>query len=139
MASNLRAEFRERQHKRLSKSIDVNPTPFKKDCPEPASAPMPVSVPPATAPTVTPKLDEKIPSIDDVAHHETRRPFIGPDNFSEESFQYMTFSLLYPKSTYVPNWEEVSELLKRIPSFIERELLVQNMGGAIFDYLADLS
>lgn len=138
MASNLRAEFRERQHKRLSKSIDVNPTPSKKACPEPASAPMPVSVPPTTAPTVTPKLDEKIPSIDDVAHHETRRPFIGPD-FSEESFQYMTFSLLCPKSTYVPNWEEVSELLKRIPSFIERELLVQNMGGAIFDYLADLS
>ncbi|RVW61554.1 hypothetical protein CK203_065654 [Vitis vinifera] len=45
MASNLRVGFRERQHKGLSKSIIVNPTPSKKACSKPTSASALVSVP----------------------------------------------------------------------------------------------
>ena len=128
MDSNLRAEFHERQCKHLSESIAVNPTPSKKACSKPASAPTLMSVPPTTATVLTPELDKKLPSADEHTYHETRRSFINSDNFNKESFEYMTFFSPHSKSTYVPNWEEVSELLKRIPFFTERESSVQNMG-----------
>ena len=128
MTSNLRVRFRERQRKRLSESIAVNPTPSKKVCPEPTLVPPPVPIPPATAVVVTPKPDEKLSSTDDTAYHEMRRPFVILDNLNKESFKYMTFSHPHPKSTYVFNREEVSKLLKRIPSFTEREPPIQNMG-----------
>ena len=128
MTSNLRVRFRERQHKRLSKSIAVNPTPSKKVCSKPALVPLPVPIPLAIAAIVTPKPDEKISSTDDTAYHEMRRPFVILDNLNKESFEYMTSSHPCPKSTYVLSREEVSKLLKRIPSFTKREPLVQNMG-----------
>ena len=102
MASNLRARFRERQRKRLSESIVVNPTPSKRACLEPAPTLMPVSVPPATARAVAPDLDEKLLFANDIAHHEPRRPFVGPNHFNEESFEYMVYFLPHPKPTYVP-------------------------------------
>ena len=128
MASNLRARFRERQRKRLSESIAVNPIPSKRACSEPAPTPMSVSVPPATATTVALELDEKLLFANDIAHHEPRRPFVGPNHFSEKSFEYMVSFLPHPKPTYVPNQKEVSKLLRQIHSFIERETPVQNMG-----------
>ena len=112
MTSNLRARFRERQHKHLSKSIVVNPTPSKKACSKPALTPALVSLPPITATVFTSELDEKLPSADEHAYHEMRRPFISPDNFSKESFEYMTFFSPNSKSTHVPTRDEVSELLK---------------------------
>lgn len=77
---------------------------------------------------ITPKSDEKLSFVNDIAHHELRRPSIGPDHFSEESFEYRAFFPSHPKSNYVPSWEEVVELLRQIPSSIEREILVQNIG-----------
>ena len=91
MASNLRARFRERQRKRLSESITVNPIPSKRACSEPAPTPMSVSVPPATATTVALELDEKLLFANDIADHDPRRPFVSPNHFSEESFEYMVF------------------------------------------------
>ena len=119
MASNLRAEFRERQCKHLSKSIAVNPTPSKKACSKPAFAPTLMSVPPTIATVLTPELDKKFPSTNEHTYHEMRRSFINSDNFSKESFKYMTSFSPHSKSTYVHNREEVSELLKRIPFFTE--------------------
>lgn len=77
---------------------------------------------------ITPKSDEKLPFVYDIAHHESRRPSIGPDHFSEDSFEYRVFFPSHPKPNYVPSWEEVVELLRQIPSSIEREILVQNIG-----------
>ncbi|KAL6342102.1 hypothetical protein AAG906_038582 [Vitis piasezkii] len=89
--------------------------------------PPPVPVHLTIAAGITPESDEKIPSTNDIAHHELMRPFIGPYHFNDESFEYLVSSLPCPKSTYVPNEEEVSKLLRRIISFIERETLIQNM------------
>lgn len=128
MASNSRAEFRERQHKRLSKSIVVNLIPSKKACPKPASIPPPMPIPSVTTAIITPESDEKPLSADDISYQETRRPFVTLENFSEESFKCMTSFLPRPKLAYVPNQEEIYELLKRIHSFTEKGSLVQNMG-----------
>ncbi|KAJ9703008.1 hypothetical protein PVL29_004670 [Vitis rotundifolia] len=128
MASNFRAEFRERKHKRLSKSIVINHNSSKKAFSELASAPSLMPVPLAIPTTVTLEPDEKLPSVDDIAYHEMRRPFIVPENLSEESFECMTSSPPYPKSAYVPSQDEIFEFLKRIISFTEREPLIQNMG-----------
>ncbi|KAJ9709490.1 hypothetical protein PVL29_001122 [Vitis rotundifolia] len=116
MASNLRVRFRERQRKHMSESITVNPTPSKRACPKPAPTPMPVLVPPATIATATPKSDEKLPFVDDIAYHEPRIPF------------YMASSHSCPKPTYVPSRKEVSKLLRQIPFFIKKETPIQNMG-----------
>lgn len=86
MASNLRVRFHEKQRKRLSQSIVFNPTSSKKACPEPTLAPTPMSVPSTTAAVVAPKSDEKLLSIDEHVYHETRRPFVVPENISEKSF-----------------------------------------------------
>lgn len=59
---NLRVGFRERQHKRMSESITVSPSPSKKPCPdaayqEPASAPVPMTVHLTDAIKIISKLD----------------------------------------------------------------------------------
>lgn len=92
MTFNLRAGFHGRQRKRLSESIAVNPTPLKRVCSELTLIPSPVLVPPTTAMTVTPESDEKLSSIDDIAYHEIKRPFIVPKNLNEESLKCMTSS-----------------------------------------------
>nr|CAN72402.1 hypothetical protein VITISV_033808 [Vitis vinifera] len=107
MASKLRVRFRERQCKHLSESIAVNPTPSKKACPKPVSVPPLVSVPPTTVAAITLESDEKLPSANDIAYHEIRRPFFVPDNISEELFEYMNSSPSRSKSAYVPSLEEV--------------------------------
>ena len=121
MTSILRAELCERQHKRLSKSIVVNPTPLKKACMEPTPTLPSMPALSTTTAAVTLEPDEKPPFADDISYHETKIPFVVPESFSEESFECMNFSPLCPKPTYVPSWEEISELLNHSPSFIERE------------------
>ena len=121
MDSNLRAGFREKKRRRSSESIVVNYIPFKKACPKLALAPLPMPISLATALVVTPNSDEKSPSIDDISYHEMRKPFVVPENLNKESFECMASSHLHSKSAYVPNQEEIFELLKRISSFIERE------------------
>ena len=133
MTSNLRAGFQERQRKCLFESIVVNHSSSKRACmvlacPEPISALALVLTLLTIAAEITPEPDEKLLSADDIAHHELRRPSIGPDHFSEESFEHMISSLSRPKPSYVPSREEIAEFLRQIPSFIERETLVQKMG-----------
>lgn len=128
MDSNLRIGFCERQHKHLFESIAINPTPSKKACLEPASAPPPVPIPPTTIVSITRESDEKLLSADDIAYHEIKRSFVVPNNLNKESFEYMTFSPPHLKSSYVPNQDDVSKLLKQIPSFTERKPPVKNMG-----------
>lgn len=117
MASNLRAGFQERKRKSLFKSIVVNHSPSKRACLEPAclepiSALAPVLAPLTIAAKIAPELDEKLPSTDDIAHHELRRPSIGPDHFNEESFEHMTSSPSHPKPSYLPDREEIAEFLR---------------------------
>ena len=121
MDSNLRAGFREKEHKCSSESIVVNYIPSKKAYPKPVLAPLPMPISLATALVVTPNSDEKPPSTDDISYHEMRKPFVVPENLNKESFECMTSSPLHSKLAYVPNQEEISEILKRISSFTERE------------------
>ena len=132
MATNLRAGFWERHYKCLSKSIVVNPTPSKRAYPEPVcSEPISTLALVSSSSTIvveiTPKLDEKLHSVEYIAHHELRRPSIGPDHFSEETFGCMAYSSSRPMPNYIPNRDEVVEFLRQISSLIERETLVQDM------------
>ena len=108
MASNLRAGFQERQRKCLFESIVFNHSPSKRAClepacPEPISVLAPVLVLLTIAADITPEPDEKLPSADDIAHHELRRHSIDLDHFSKELFEHMTSSLSHPKPSYVPS------------------------------------
>lgn len=111
----------------MSESIAINPTPSKRAYLESASAPLPVPIPPTTIVSVTHESDEKLLSVDDIAYHEIKRSFVVPNNLNKESFEYMTFSPPHLKSAYVPNQDDVSKLLKQIPSFAERKPPIQNM------------
>lgn len=134
MASNFRVGFRERQLKPPSKSIVVNPSPLKKVCTESFLNPLSQSSLPTTAVVVASELDDKPPSTDDISYHETRELFFILENINEESFE-CSGSPLDPKPVNVPSQEKISELLKRIHSFTEREPPVQNIGGALFGIL----
>lgn len=81
----------------------------------------------AIAVEITPKLDEKLHSVEYIAHHGLRRPSIGPDNFSEESFGCMAYSSSYPMPNYILNRDKVVEFLRQISSLIERETPIQDM------------
>ena len=58
MTSNLRVRFCDRQRKRLSESIIINPTLSKKACLKPASASLPVPILSATIAVITLESDE---------------------------------------------------------------------------------
>lgn len=108
MLLNLRVGFQERQHKHMSESIAVSPSPSKRPCPdaayqEPASVPIPVTAHLTAAIKIISKSDEKLHSIEDIAHHELRRLSINPDHFSEESLSDMVSSFSRPKLGYVPS------------------------------------
>ncbi|KAL6327141.1 hypothetical protein AAG906_014959 [Vitis piasezkii] len=103
---------------RLSESIAVSPSFSKKAYlkhayPEPTSAPILVPVSSTIVVEIIPKSKEKLSSTDDIAHHEPKRPFTGQNHFSEESLNCMAFSPSRLKPSYVPNREEVAELLRQ--------------------------
>ena len=128
MTSNLRVGFCERKRKCLSKSIIVNPSSLKKTCPKPTIDSLSKSVLSTIVVVVTSNPNKKPSSIDDISYHEARKPFIVPENISEESFKCLHSSPPRLKATYVPSQQEVSELLSRIFSFTKKEHLVSNMG-----------
>lgn len=108
MVSNLRVGFRERQRKRMSESIVFSPSPSKRPCPdaaysELASAPVPMITYLTATVKIISKSDEKLHSIEDIAHHEPRRLSINPDHFSEESLGNMVSPSSHPKLGYVPS------------------------------------
>ncbi|KAJ9687146.1 hypothetical protein PVL29_015842 [Vitis rotundifolia] len=128
MVSNLRVGFRKRQCKCLSKSITVNPSHSKKAYPKPVVDPLSKSTLPTIATVVTLDPNEKSSSVDDISYHEMRKPFVVPENISEESFECLHSCHPHLKTTYIPNRQEVSKLLSRIPSFTENEPPVPNIG-----------
>lgn len=131
--SNLRVEFWERQRKLMSESIVVSPSPSKRPCldaaySELASTPVPMITYLTAAIKIISKSDEKLHSIEDIAHHEPRRLFINPDHFSEESLGNMVSSSSRPKLGYVPSREEIAELMRQISFFTKGETPIQDMG-----------
>ena len=118
----------------------VNPTPSKRTCPEPiclepVSALTLVLLPSTTAVGIISEPNERLPSVEGIAHHEPRRPFFGLDHLSDESIECVAFFLSCPKSSHILNREEITELMRHTPSFTEKETLVQNMGAIIFGHL----
>ena len=103
MASDLRVGFCERQHKRLSESIAINPSHSKKACPELAPDPLSKLTLPTITTIVTSGLDEKPSFIEDISYHETRKPFVISGKISKDSFECLNFSPLHTKVTYIPN------------------------------------
>ena len=103
MTSNLRVGFRERKRKCLSKSIIVNPFSLKKTCPKPTIDPLSKLVLSTIVAVVTSNPNKKPSSIDDISYHEARKPFIIPENISEESFKCLHSSPPRLKATYVPS------------------------------------
>lgn len=120
--------MRERQRKRPSESIAINPSSSKKTYLEPVLNPPSKSAPPTTAAPITSGPNEKLSSTNDISYHKMRKPFTVLKNISEESFECSNSSTPRPKLAYVLGWENISELLSCIPFFTEREPLVWNMG-----------
>ncbi|KAJ9699120.1 hypothetical protein PVL29_007953 [Vitis rotundifolia] len=128
MATNLRVEFYKRQHKRLSKSIVIDTSSSKKTCRTPGPDFPSKSIPSTPIAVVASSPDEKPSSIGDIPYYEMKKPFVFLENINEESFKCLNHSPLHPKLAYVPNWEEMFELLSHILFFTEREPLVHDMG-----------
>ena len=128
MDTNLRVGFCERQHKRLFKSITIGSSSSKKarQVPGPDSPSKPTL--PTSTTVVALDSNEKPFSVDDIPYHKMKKPFVISGNISEESFECLNLSFLYPNPTYVPSQKEMFELLRRISSFTEMEPLVQEMG-----------
>ena len=70
MASNLRVEFHERQHKHRSESIAINLSPSKKAYPKPAPNPPSKSAPWTTIVAVISEMDEKPSFVDDISYQK---------------------------------------------------------------------
>ena len=127
MTSNLKVGFRERQCKRLSESIAINPSHSKKARPTLSLDSLSKPTLPNTAAIVASGSDEKLSSIGDIPYHEMRKPFIISGSVSEDSFECPNPSPHHPKSIYIPSWEEVFKVMRRILSFTEMEPPVQDM------------
>lgn len=117
IAINLRVGFKDRQRKRLSESITVNPAPFKKPCSEPIcmdpiSALTLMPVPLTTIGGIIPYSDEMFPSTQGTAHHEPRKPFHSLNHLSNESVECVGSFLSHPNFSHVPNWEEIAKLMR---------------------------
>lgn len=127
MTSNLRARFHKWQRKGLSESIAIDLFPSKKTYSTPGLNSPSKSTPPTPATVIALSLDEKPSAIDDISHHQMRKPFIVLGNINEDSFKCLNSSPLSLKPAHVPSREEVSEFLSHIPFFTKRESLVQDM------------
>lgn len=128
MTSNLRARFHKWQRKGLSESIAIDLFPSKKTYSTPGLNSSSKSTPLTPATVIALSLDEKPSAIDDISHHQMRKPFIVLGNINEDSFKCLNSSPLSLKPAHVPSREEVSEFLSHIPFFTKRESLVQDMG-----------
>lgn len=127
-----RAGFKESQHKFLFESIMVNPTSSERPYPEPiCSEPVltlaQVPAPLTTAVGIIPELDKRLPSVKGISHHESRSPSSSLDHLSNKSVECVASFPSHPNSSHIPSREKITELIRRIPSFTERETCVQNI------------
>lgn len=113
MATNLRAGFKKRQCKCLSKSITVVSPSTKKPCIE-ILCPKPVL---AIAPTLKPLTatlginslsGEGIFSTEGVTHPRPKGPFTGLAQLSNDSIECVASVLPRPQAPRAPNREEVT-------------------------------
>lgn len=133
MATNLRTRFKDKQRKRLSESITVNSLSFKRPyseslCSEPVLVIAPVLVPSTVAASTNLESNERLRLAEGTAHQEPQRPFSSPEDLSDDSAKCVAFVFSRPKSSRTPNREEITELMRQIISFTEREAPVHNMG-----------
>lgn len=133
MAANLRAKFKKRQHKSLSKSITVIIPPYKRPCQKILCSEFiltfaSVTGPSAVAAGTNPTLDERLFSTEGSIHLESWRPSSGPEQLNDDSIEWVAFIPSHPQAPRAPSREEMAELMKQIPSFTEREAPVHNMG-----------
>lgn len=133
MAANLRARFKERQHKSLSKSITVIIPPYKRPCPKILCSELILTFASVIGPSVVaagtnPMLDERLFSAEGSIHLEPWRPSSGPEQLNDDSIECVAFIPSRPQAPRAPSREDIVEMMKQIPSFIEREALVHNMG-----------
>ncbi|KAL6348494.1 hypothetical protein AAG906_009954 [Vitis piasezkii] len=115
MVANLRAAFKERQRKRLSKSITVIPPPSKRPyleilCPWPILAIAPILAPSATEAGSNPSAEE-------AAHPELIRSSSCPVQVNNDSVECIASGPPHPQASCVPSREEITELMKTIPTF----------------------
>lgn len=127
-----RVGFKESQHKCLFKSIMVNPTSSERPYPEPiCSEPVltlaQVPTPLTTTVGIILELDKRLPLVKGISHHESRSPSSSPNHLSNKSVECVASFPSHPNSSHIPNWEKITELIRQIPSFTERETGVQNI------------
>lgn len=132
MVANLRAESNKRQCKHLSESITIIPPPTKKPCPKilylkPILAIAPAPEPLAAAVGSNPPLGRRLLLTNGAAHLELGRPFTGPEQLSDDSVECVAFVPPCPYAPCAPSREEITELMKQISYFTEREAPVTNM------------
>lgn len=133
MAANLRARFKEKQHKSLSKSITVIIPPYKRPCLKILCSELILTFASVTGPSTVvvgtnPMLDERFFLAEGSIHLEPWRPSSGLEQLNDDSIEYVAFIPFRPQAPRAPSREEIAELMKQIPLFIEREAPVHNMG-----------
>lgn len=127
-----RAGFKESQHKCLFESIMVKPTSSERPYPEPICSEPVLTLAQVPAPSTTtvgiiPELDKRLPSIEGISHHESRSLSSSPDHLSNESIECVACFPSHPNSSHIPSRDKITELIRQIPSFIERETCVKNI------------
>ncbi|RVW99883.1 hypothetical protein CK203_029238 [Vitis vinifera] len=101
MAVNLRVGFKERQHKRLSKSITITLPPSKRPCPKILYSELVLTF--------------------------ALRPSSSLTQLNDDSVECVTSISSCPQAPHAPSWEEIAELMQQIPLFTKREAPVHNM------------
>lgn len=122
MATDLRADFKERHHKRLHKAIEVVAPPTKRACPKGVHEElardvplMPVPPSDAAGPSSVPTAKKKAGRVPDGA-------LGGATPVKEALDQKDT-----PASALPPSWEEMMEMLRWVPCFTNAEPLSTKM------------
>lgn len=127
-----RVGFKESQHKCLFESIMVNLTSLERPYPEPICSEPVLTLAQVPAPLTTtigiiPELDKRLPSVKGISHHESRSPSSSPNHLSNKLVECVASFPSHPNSSHIPSREKITKLIRQIPSFIEREIRVQNI------------
>ena len=127
MATNLRVCFKEKQSKHVFESITVVPPLAKKPCTEVFYLVPVLAIPPVPKPSIDVAGPSHVPTVrpstGKYVHPKLGGPFIGPAQLNDDSVECVTYVPPRPQWSSTPSQEEMVELLKQVPYFIESEAM----------------
>lgn len=132
MATNLRVCFKEKQSKHVFESITVVLPLAKKPCTKVFCLVPVLAIPPVPKPSIDVAGPSHVPTmrpfIGKYVHPKLDGPSTGPAQLNDDSFECVAYVPPRPQVPSTPSQEEMVELLKQVPYFIESEAHVNNIG-----------